>query len=174
MTIGERIRLIRKQIGLNQTEFGEKIGLKQTAIGLYENNQRGVADRTILLICQTFNVNEEWLRTGDGEVFKDDDDILITQLAKQYNLDDFSRRFIKTYVRLPEAKRALVKEFAYSLIAGRNSDVEVSEELSPVLNKSHGFTESEIDAEVESYRRELEQEKSSKMSPASRDGEKTG
>ena len=52
MSIGERVRLLRKELGLNQAQFAEKIGLKQAAIGLYENNQRGVADRIILLICE--------------------------------------------------------------------------------------------------------------------------
>ena len=64
MSIGERVRLLRKELGLNQAQFAEKIGLKQAAIGLYENNQRGVADRIILLICEKYSVREEWLRDG--------------------------------------------------------------------------------------------------------------
>lgn len=174
LEISDRIKNLRNSLNLTQTEFGNKIGFKQNTVGQMENGLRGITDRTILLICQTFNVNEEWLRTGDGEMFKDDDDILISQLAKQYNLDDFSRRFIKTYVKLPEEKRALVKEFAYSIIAGRNTDMEVSEELSPISNQNHVFTESDIDAEVESYRKELELEKSIRTSSASHDGEKIG
>lgn len=71
MTIGKRIKDVRTAIGLNQTEFGLKIGLKQAAIGLYENNQRNISDRTISDICREFNINEEWLRTGEGEMFNE-------------------------------------------------------------------------------------------------------
>lgn len=162
MTIGNRIRLIRKQAGLNQTEFGAKIGLKQTAIGLYENDQRGVADRTILLICEKFGINETWLRTGNGEMFVEDDNTLLDQLSKQYNLDDFSRRFIKTYIKLPEAQKKAVKDFAYAVFASETKDVEIASEPSFSHNNRHELTESEIDAECENYRHQLELEKREK------------
>ncbi len=158
MTIGNRIRLIRKQAGLNQTEFGAKIGLKQTAIGLYENDQRGVADRTILLICEKFGINETWLRTGNGEMFVEDDNTLLAQLSKQYNLDDFSRRFIETYIKLPEAQRKAVTDFAYAVFASETKDVEITSEPSFSHNNRHELTDAEIDAECEKYRHELEAE----------------
>lgn len=138
-----------------------------------ENGQRGITDRTIILICQTFNVNEEWLRTGKGDMFAESDNAIIEQLSKQYNLDAFSRRFIETYIGLPEAQRAAIKKFA-NAIAEKKADSEISAELSPAPAESHSLTEPEIDAEVESYRRELEIEKSIKTSAALHGNEKTG
>ena len=56
-----RIREIRQALAINQSEFGEKIGLKQNAVSLMEQN--------IIAICTQFHVNEAWLRTGEGEMF---------------------------------------------------------------------------------------------------------
>lgn len=65
MNIGNRIKLLRKiSLNLTQAKFGKCIGLKSTAIGQMESGDRNVTDRTIMLICKEFNVNEEWLRHG--------------------------------------------------------------------------------------------------------------
>lgn len=72
--IGERIRHIRESLGNNgkkmsQAEFAKKIGIGATAIGNLEAGIRNPSDRTILDICREYNVNETWLRTGEGEMF---------------------------------------------------------------------------------------------------------
>lgn len=116
MTIGARIRLIRKHKGLSQTEFGKRIGLKQTAIGQYENNQHNVADRTILLICSEFNVCEEWLRNGTGPMFKETDESIITEIATQYRLGELDKAIMKIYLELPPDKKDAFKDFAFALV----------------------------------------------------------
>lgn len=63
-----RIKEVRKLFGLNQTEFGAKLGVAQTTIGGYENGSRSVSDAIIKSICREFGVNEIWLRTGAGEM----------------------------------------------------------------------------------------------------------
>ena len=95
MSIGERVRLLRKELGLNQDQFAEKIGLKQAAIGLYENNQRGVADRIILLICEKYSVREEWLRDGIEPMFVESDSTIVSQLSSDYGLDAFEMVILK-------------------------------------------------------------------------------
>lgn len=67
--MNERLKMIRKSLGLNQTEFGEKVGLRQSTITGYENGSRKPKDAIIRTICNTYRVNEEWLRTGTGEMF---------------------------------------------------------------------------------------------------------
>lgn len=64
-----RIREIRKDNNLTQTEFGERIGVKGNTITGYENGIRIPSDAIILSICREFNVNEDWLRTGQGEKY---------------------------------------------------------------------------------------------------------
>lgn len=64
-----RIREIRKDNNLTQTEFGERIGVKGNTVTGYEKENRIPSDAIILSICREFNVNEEWLRTGQGEKY---------------------------------------------------------------------------------------------------------
>lgn len=66
----ERIKEIRKARGLNQSEFGAKIGVAQTTIAGYESGARAVSDAAILSICREFGVSEIWLRTGAGDMFE--------------------------------------------------------------------------------------------------------
>lgn len=67
----DRIKLIRKNLKMNQTEFGAEIGCSQTAVAKYEGGQV-VPDKSIrLLICEKFNVNESWLETGEGVPYKE-------------------------------------------------------------------------------------------------------
>ena len=64
MNPNERVKELRKALGLTQGNFGEKIGLKQAVIGQMEKGSRNLTDRTVLLICEKYSVNEEWLRYG--------------------------------------------------------------------------------------------------------------
>ena len=65
----DRIKKIRRDAGLTQQEFADKLGLKQNTVASYEIARIIPSDRTIGDICRIFNVNEEWLRTGIGEMF---------------------------------------------------------------------------------------------------------
>ena len=69
MTIGERVKELRKQINLTQQAFADRLNLKRNTVGSYEVNVVEPSDRTISDICREFNVNETWLRTGEGEMF---------------------------------------------------------------------------------------------------------
>lgn len=62
-----RIKEIRKKHGLNQEQFGARIGIKQSTVTAYECGNRVPMDSTVLAICREFDVNEEWLRTGKGD-----------------------------------------------------------------------------------------------------------
>lgn len=69
--MNERISLIRKEAGLTQEEFGARVGgLSRNYIWMIEKGDRVPSDRTISDICREFNVNEEWLRTGAGDMFQ--------------------------------------------------------------------------------------------------------
>ena len=68
--MGERIKAIRKALGLTQQKFGERIGVKGNTIAQYELGRNEPVDSVLSLLCREFNVSEEWLRTGQGEMFK--------------------------------------------------------------------------------------------------------
>lgn len=68
-TLKSRIKEIRLDKNMNQTDFGSKIGVKQGTVAGWENGVRIPSDSTILSICREYNVNEDWLRTGQGEKY---------------------------------------------------------------------------------------------------------
>lgn len=65
----ERIKEVRKTLGLTLEEFGNKIGVTKTTISRIENGVNSVTNQMLISICREFGVNEEWLRTGEGEMF---------------------------------------------------------------------------------------------------------
>lgn len=71
MTHGERVKEVRKNLGLTLDKFGERIGVGKSAISNIERGNRGLTEQMIKSICREFNVSENWLRTGTGEMFVD-------------------------------------------------------------------------------------------------------
>ena len=67
--MNHRIRKLRKLLGLTQSEFADNIGLKQSALSNMEKNGALVTPQSIKSICSVYHVNEEWLLTGNGEIF---------------------------------------------------------------------------------------------------------
>ena len=103
-----RIRQLRKSLGLNQTEFGQRIGLQQNAISLMEKAGRKVTEKNILTICTQYNVNEEWLRTGEGAMFEEDKRRQKALLAHFSELDlPFQEYLIEEARRLLELQSKL-------------------------------------------------------------------
>lgn len=64
-----RLKEVRKALGFNQTDFAKHLGITQTAYSMIENGNNPLSDRHIKVICSSFNVNENWLRTGEGDMF---------------------------------------------------------------------------------------------------------
>lgn len=73
MTQGERIRAIRNHFDLTLEKFGERIGMKKSSLSQLENGVNSLTEQTLKSICREFNVNETWLRTGNGEMFNEMD-----------------------------------------------------------------------------------------------------
>ena len=69
MSINERIKELRKSLGLTQTEFGRKIGIVQGHLTGIENGKKSVTESTIKVICSVYGASENWMRTGKGEMF---------------------------------------------------------------------------------------------------------
>ena len=109
----DRIKKIRKNVGLTQKEFAERLGLKQNTIATYEIGRIGISDTVILSICREFNVNEKWLRTGEGEMFiipEDETAALVSDLLEEPENDFFQAvvELVRTYKQLsPESQNVL-------------------------------------------------------------------
>lgn len=122
MTIGGRIRILRKELSLTQAEFGDKIGLKQAVIGQMENNTRNITDRTILLICEKYSVSKQWLCNGIGEMFVETDKTVISSLVSEYNLDALDQKIVECYLNLDTLQRKVIKDYLRSLVDAVLSD----------------------------------------------------
>lgn len=69
--MNERIKELRKTLGLSQEAFAERLGLKGSAVSHLESGRRNITNQNIVAICREFGVNEEWLRTGSGDMFEE-------------------------------------------------------------------------------------------------------
>lgn len=96
--MNERIKALRKVLGMSQDIFAEKLGLTKNYISLIENGNRNLSEQSVKVLCREFNVSEEWLRNGAGEMFLPTDrNADIARLTKQLldeESDSFKNRLI--------------------------------------------------------------------------------
>jgi transcriptional regulator with XRE-family HTH domain len=92
MTQGERIREVRKALGLTLEKFGEKIGMKKNSVSQLENGKNSVTEQVVKAICREYNVDYMWLTTGDGEMFIDTDDGFIERIDRIMAGEDEARK----------------------------------------------------------------------------------
>lgn len=129
-----RIRELRKSLKLTQQEFGNKIGLSKASIGNIENGIINLTDRNVSLICSTYNVNENWLRNGEGEMFNpmsEDEEFAYMIGALLVDDQEDKRKFIRLMLDLDESYWPIVTE----LIEGIKKR---DEHLSKINNKKKG------------------------------------
>lgn len=98
--MNNRLKELREALDLSQNEFANKLNLQRNSVSLIENGKRNLSRRTIIDICEKFNVNEEWLCNGTGEMFRKDEKSLIDKLAEQYQIDDFLKSCLETLVKM--------------------------------------------------------------------------
>lgn len=89
---GERVRAIRKSLGLTLERFGEKVGVGKTAISNIEKGKRNLTEQMTKSICREFGVEYIWLTTGEGEMFVDTDDDFIERIDRIMVGEDESRK----------------------------------------------------------------------------------
>ena len=107
----ERLKELRKCLGLNQEDFGSKLGLTRSAICNYENGSRALMEQTILSICREFNVNRSWLVEGVGEMFTNLPETILDELALQFELSDGEKDLVADFCKLPKEQRTIVMNF---------------------------------------------------------------
>lgn len=131
MTQGERIRELRKALKLTLDRFGERVGVKKSALSQIENGKSGVTDQMIKLICREFDVSETWIRTGEGEMFPPvDRRTEIARLTRQLlneEEDSFKNRFISMLADLSVEEWEFLEKRAKQLYEGTCSKTDNSE-----------------------------------------------
>jgi len=112
MTINDRIKEIRKYHNLSQKELAEKIGMSQNAISWSEKAGNNIPDSTIKSICTTLNVNEEYLRYGNGAKFSKPNTFSLDKFIEDRGGTDLELEIVKTYFELdPEIRKAILSHF---------------------------------------------------------------
>ena len=106
--MNERLKELRKVLGLSQREFSEKINIGASTLAMFERNPKEIH---IAAICDNFHVNEEWLRAGEGEMFQLVDDKLSAYVSEITDSDDYLiQSFIEAYMELDDISRAALKQ----------------------------------------------------------------
>jgi len=118
--VQNQIKELRSHVGLNQTDFGARIGVRQSTIAGWETGQRIPPDSAIVSICREFHVDEHWLRTGDGKMFtattRDEEVMAFVGDVMRGEEDNFRRRFLLALSRLPEERWADIEAFALQIV----------------------------------------------------------
>lgn len=121
--MNERLKKLRKELDMTQQEFADSIGIKRSTMATYESGRNEPIDAVISLICKQHNVNEEWLRSGEGEMFE--------QLSDQQKIMKYTgmllrdtdsvvanaiQSFIITYEQLDDTSKATLEKIALQYI----------------------------------------------------------
>lgn len=101
MTQGERVKELRKTLGLTLEKFGSKLGVQKSAISKIEKGENNLTDANVKSICREFGVDYMWLTTGEGEMFVESD-------------DDFFERIDRIMAGEDEARKNLFKSLLYA------------------------------------------------------------
>ena len=118
--VNERIKKLRKSLGLTQQEFSDRIKVKRNTVATYEMGRSMPSDAAISLICREFNVNETWLRTGEGDMFKPvnrDQEIADFMADVLKGEPDFRTKLISVMARLSADEWAMLERRARELAA---------------------------------------------------------
>ena len=113
--MNERIKLLRKSLNLSQESFALKIKISRSHFAMIENGSKNITDRVFSDICREFYVNEEWLRNGEGLMFKEEDTFSLDDYLIQNNCTEkemlIITSFIKAYMKFPvELRDAFIEE----------------------------------------------------------------
>lgn len=152
----ERLRALRKALGLSMSEFGKAIGLSHSGLSSIESKTRNVTEKHIKLVCAAFpQVSENWLRYGEGDMFRQNDNDYIDTVCENLGLDDVARSMLRAYVQLDSQSKRIVSDYI------RNAAADI-------MKRSAGNVEpaDDIESDVAAYRaaRELEKKATERSS----------
>ncbi len=149
LTINDRVKVLRKSLNLTQIEFGKKIAIAQGYLTNIENGYREVTDKIIKLICLEFKVNEEWLRSGIGDMYEQKNEFSLDKYAKERGASDIDIEILKIYLNLDkDVRKKIVSDFKKIFVENKNI----------YINNEFSSTNKEIQTEKEKTINVLEQE----------------
>lgn len=159
-----RLKQIRKALNLTQQEFADRLKIKRNTVATYETGKSNPSDAAVSLICREFNVREEWLRNGTGEMFRASPSSALDALSEEYGLSNAAYVMIDKFVNLkPESQEAIFNYVREVAEAFQSREASLAAPA-PATD----FSGLSVDEKVELYRQELEkEEKAAEKSEAS-------
>ena len=119
-----RIKKVRSYYKMNQSQFGDKLGLTQGAITSYETGARVPSGAVIMSICREFNVNREWLETGEGKMLVETTSRTLDRIRERYGASDIFRAMLDVYATMTSAQQDAFEEYinmlAQAVATGQN------------------------------------------------------
>lgn len=108
----DRIKQLRKVLGMTQQKFADAIGVKQNTVAQYEMGRNEPIESVINLICKEYNVNPDWLRNGTGEMFVDPETFSLDEYAQANNLSKTEISIVRGFMELdPGVRNAIYNVF---------------------------------------------------------------
>ena len=114
--IGERIKELRKALRMTQTAFADRIGIRQNSVALLEMGRNTPSDQTVAFICREFRVNEDWLRTGAGDMFVPTPASIVDELAEEYHLCPEAQAMVEKFITLDPAAQLAVFDYMCAVV----------------------------------------------------------
>lgn len=144
MSINQRIRELRKDLGLNQTDFGARIGLKNGAISKIEQDGNTVVEQNKRIICDKFHVSMHWLETGNGDMYAPDAPAdIFDSMRDELKLSVVEEKILRKYFELGTESRQAVTDFIVSIGTEIQSAAAAPNPIDP------------IQQELDDYKKEL-------------------
>lgn len=112
----ERLKHVRKALKMNQTDFAARLGMTQGGYARIELGKRQLTDRTILQICKEYHVSEEWLRTGNGDMFLETKCDFLNKLSKTMHLTPDMKDTLDQFLTLPDDDRKSILHAVQALV----------------------------------------------------------
>lgn len=110
--MNERIKKLRKTLGLTLEKFGERLGVKRNSVSQWENGINNVSDQVRKSICREFGVNEEWLLSGSGPMFIQSSTFSLDEFVKSRGASDLELDIMKAYFDLePDVRKMIIEHF---------------------------------------------------------------
>ena len=117
MAVGKRIKELRTEFHITQKQLADRIGIKQGSLSDVERERVQATDRVIKAISREYRINENWLRTGEGEMINESavsfEELVMSMVS---DLDELDKKIISEYIKLPKAQKKSIKALIQRMV----------------------------------------------------------
>lgn len=155
--MNKRIKEVRKTLNLTQKKFGEKVGVTEGAFSNIEKGNRNVTEQMFKSICREFNVNEEWLRTGNGKMFKKENLFSLDEFLKKQEATDLEIEIVKLLFSFDKNTRGELISKLKNIFQSETNINELSDTKKNLEKEklNNQITEKKVENEITNYKSEL-------------------